>query len=140
VDLQGNVLGEHKGIIYYTVGQRRGLGIASSTPYYVVALDHSSNSVCVGRVGDLDRSECTVENVNWVSIEPPSGTISCHVRIRHRHRAAAASIVLMDEENEVMVHFETPQRAVTPGQAAVFYDGDLVLGGGTIARRIGNPV
>jgi len=131
VDLEGNLLGEHKGIFAYTVGQRRGLGIASSAPYYVVGLDAAANTVRVGRAQDLFRRELRAERVRWVSIAPPSEPIPCRVRIRNLHAPAAALVTPLGS-NEVHVRFDEPQRAVTPGQAAVFYDGDLVLGGGTI--------
>jgi tRNA-specific 2-thiouridylase len=131
VDMEGNALGEHKGIFAYTVGQRRGLGIASSAPYYVVGLDAAANTVRVGRAQDLFRRELRAERVRWVSIAPPSEPIPCRVRIRNLHVPAAALVTPVGSD-EVRVRFDEPQRAVTPGQAAVFYDGDLVLGGGTI--------
>jgi len=133
VDLEGRILGEHKGIFAYTVGQRRGLGIASSAPYYVVDLDPASNTVTVGRAHDLYRQELRADRVNWVSRDRPSHPIPCQVRIRNQHRPAAAILTPL-ENARVTVRFREPQRAVTPGQAAVFYDGDWLLGGGTICR------
>jgi tRNA-uridine 2-sulfurtransferase len=132
VDREGRVLGEHQGIFSYTVGQRRGLGIASSAPYYVVALDPERNRVIIGRADDLQRQELIAENVNWVSVAPPHATIRCQVRLRNQHRPAAARVIPLSRA-EVQIRFDTPQRAVTPGQTAVFYDEDLVLGGGIIS-------
>ncbi|GKT08193.1 tRNA-specific 2-thiouridylase MnmA [Desulforhabdus sp. TSK] len=133
-DLQGNCLGEHKGIYAYTVGQRRGLGIASTAPYYVVALEPATRTVRVGRSDDLLCRECTVSNVNWVSIPAPGAPLRAEVRIRHQHIPAPALLTPTDNST-LIVRFENPQRAVTPGQAAVFYQGDVVLGGGTLSRR-----
>lgn len=135
LDLEGKVLGEHKGIFAYTIGQRRGLGIASGAPYYVVDLDPASGTVTVGRAPDLYRRELTVSHVNWVSMECPDHPILCQVRIRNQHRPADALLSPLGR-TEVKIRFREPQRAVTPGQAAVFYDGDLVLGGGTIRRLV----
>lgn len=134
VDVQGTLLGEHKGIFAYTIGQRRGLGLASSAPYYVVGIDPASNTVRVGRARDLLCNEFEVEGVNWVSISTPEEPIRGEVRIRNQHQPASAWITPSDE-SQVAVLFDEPQRAVTPGQAAVFYDGDLVLGGGMIKRK-----
>lgn len=131
VDMEGRVLGEHRGIHAYTVGQRRGLGIPSTAPYYVVKLDPRANSVHVGRNDDLLQREVRVHAVNWVSVPPPSEPLCAAVRIRNQHLPAPARLIPIDSQ-EVLIHFHEPQRAVTPGQAAVFYDGDLVLGGGTI--------
>jgi len=134
VDMAGNYLGRHRGIFSYTIGQRRGLGIASTEPYYVIDLDPSSNTVRVGRGEDLDRSHCEVGAVNWLSIAPPSEPLRASVRIRNQHRPAPALLVPDAKRQRVLVRFDDPQRAVTPGQAAVFYRGDLVLGGGTILK------
>lgn len=133
LDLEGRELGRHKGIFAYTIGQRRGLGIASSAPLYVVGLEPAANAVRVGRVGDLDRDRLEVGRVNWVSIPGPNGPVRCRVRIRNQH-APAAAVVTPVGERSASVRFEAPQRAVTPGQSAVFYDGDVVLGGGTISK------
>ncbi|HBZ55337.1 MAG TPA: tRNA 2-thiouridine(34) synthase MnmA [Syntrophobacteraceae bacterium] len=135
VDLQGSLLGQHQGIHGYTVGQRRGLGIASTAPYYVLALQPETNRVVVGRAQDLSQAELPVEHVNWLSIAAPSQAIRCEVRIRHQHRPAPATLIPVGTDG-VLVHFDQPQRAVTPGQAAVFYDHDVVLGGGTIGRMV----
>ena len=134
VDRDGTVLGRHHGIFNYTIGQRRGLGIPSTEPYYVLTIEPETHTVVVGRAGDLNVSECRVREVHWVSIEPSERPIDAQVRIRNQHRPAAA-IIEPTADDAVRVRFETPQRAVTPGQAAVFYQGDLLLGGGTIAHQ-----
>lgn len=133
LDLQGRELGRHKGIFAYTVGQRRGLGIPSDAPLYVVGLEPAANVVRVGRAGDLDRAELRVGHINWVSIACPIEPVRCRVRIRNQHKPAEA-VVTPDGDRSASVRFEVPQRAVTPGQSAVFYDGDVVLGGGIIQR------
>jgi tRNA-uridine 2-sulfurtransferase len=133
VDRQDTVLGRHAGIAGYTIGQRRGLGVASTNPYYVIALEPETNRVVVGRAPDLYRRELTATNVNWLSIDAPTQPLRCLVRIRNQHPPAPAQLV-PNGDDEVMVRFDDPQRAVAPGQAAVFYDQDLVLGGGVIAR------
>jgi len=135
LDMEGNVLGRHKGVFAYTIGQRRGLGIASTAPYYVVDLDPANNIVRVGRATDLHCSKFDVENVNWISITPPTDAIRCMVRIRNQHIPAPALLSPVDEGTRFRVRFDEPQKAVTPGQAAVLYDGDLVLGGGIIAKK-----
>lgn len=133
LDKAGNVLGEHKGLFAYTIGQRRGLGIASSAPLYVLELDVSANAVRVGSATDLDRLGLTASAVNWVSVMPREEPLRCSVKIRHQHRPAPALVTPLSTDR-VQIVFDSPQRAVTPGQAAVFYDGDLLLGGGIIER------
>lgn len=135
VDMEGNYLAQHKGIFAYTIGQRRGLGIASSAPYYVTELDPATDTVRVGREQDLYCSELEVKEVNWLSIPPPKSPLYAEVRIRNQHRPAPAWIVPSQAGTENTVRFDEPQRAVTPGQAAVFYQDDLVLGGGTIQKK-----
>ena len=137
VDETGRIMGRHRGIFAFTVGQRRGLGIASSAPYYVVDIEPASGTVRIGRVDALYRRELTVSGLNWVSIDPPSGPLRCEVRIRYKHRAAPAEAVPLGPDR-VLVRFDEPQRAVTPGQAAVFYRGDTLLGGGVIERSSGD--
>ncbi len=133
VDLTGKVVGRHKGIFNYTVGQRRGLNVPSTAPYYVVAIDPERNIVWVGRSDDLWTREMIVGLVNWVSIDAPSNPREALVRIRNQHRPAPAQVVPL-AKNKVLVRFHAPQRAVTPGQAAVFYENDLLLGGGRIEK------
>jgi tRNA-specific 2-thiouridylase len=134
VDLGGTVLGRHDGVCGYTIGQRRGLGVPSSAPYYVVRLEPETRRVVVGRSADLYRQELTATEVNWLSIDPPSRPLRCQVRIRNQHRPAPAELIPV-RESEARLSFDEPQRAISPGQAAVFYNGDLVLGGGIIARE-----
>ena len=132
VDTQGRVLGEHAGVHRFTVGQRRGLGIAAREPLYVIATEPAAQRVVVGRNEDLLRARMNLKDVNWISIPPIAGPARAHVRIRNKHIPAAATIYPTADPTRVDVHFDEPQRAVTPGQGAVFYDGDLVLGGGWI--------
>lgn len=128
----GKVIGRHNGIHNFTVGQRKGLGVATGHPLYVVALDRATNRVIVAGDADLRRHTCEVDNVNWIPFEAPDGPVQAHVRIRNRHEPAEAEISPIDAKR-VRVRFAEPQRAITPGQAAVFYSGESVLGGGWIA-------
>jgi tRNA-uridine 2-sulfurtransferase len=132
LDMEGHVLGEHEGVHRFTVGQRRGLRIAMGEPLYVIATEPASQRVIVGRNDDLLRARLVVKNTNWVSIPPISAPTRANVKIRNKHIAAAATLYPTADRARVEVHFDEPQRAVTPGQGAVFYDGDLVLGGGWI--------
>lgn len=131
VTLAGDVIGSHQGIHHYTVGQRRGLGIPDATPYYVVALDRRKNAVIVGKQDDLFKDCLTVRKVNWISGRQPDLPQYFEVRIRYRHQAARAKVECADGER-VVVRFEEPQRAITAGQFAAFYQGDVVIGGGEI--------
>lgn len=130
IDKDGNVLGQHRGIVYYTVGQRRGLGISAPQRLYVLDKNAADNTVTVGYESDLLCSEFTVCDVNWIAWEHVTQPVHCAVRTRYHGNETPA--VLLPEGDVVRVRLETPQRAVSPGQAAVFYDGDIVLGGGTI--------
>lgn len=132
VDTGGRVLGEHAGVHHYTVGQRKGLGIAAREPLYVIATDPVSQRVVVGRNEDLLRASLVAKEVNWVSIAPITAPRRAEVKIRNKHEAAAAALAPSPDPARVEIRFDEPQRAVTPGQAAVFYDGDTVLGGGWI--------
>jgi tRNA-specific 2-thiouridylase len=131
VDLQGKVLGKHQGLAFYTVGQRKGLGIAHPQPLYVVRLEPGKNQVIVGDNEDLNHLKLTAGQVNWVSIEPPAEQFLATVKIRYRHEGALAVITPL-ADGKVEVVFNQPQRAITPGQAAVFYKGEVVAGGGII--------
>lgn len=132
-DREGRVLGTHQGLLGYTIGQREGLGIAAGKPLYVVAMDQPQNRLIVGSREDLLGRALAAERVNWVSIHPPTQPLRAWAKIRSRHDAAAAWVSPHGEGN-VRVEFDEPQSAITPGQAVVFYDGDVVLGGGWIAR------
>jgi tRNA-specific 2-thiouridylase len=132
VDAQGRVLGTHDGVEFFTIGQRKGLGISSSKPLYVLELDAAANRVVVGEESALDRSEFRVQRCNWIPFETLTAPMSVTAKIRYNHPGAAATI-FPGANGEVLVRLAEPQRAVTPGQAAVFYDDDLVVGGGWIA-------
>jgi tRNA-uridine 2-sulfurtransferase len=132
VDSSGRVVGRHSGTHHFTIGQRRGLRIAAGEPLYVIATEPSSQRVTVGREADLKRSMLTAKDVNWMSIAAPREPRSAQVKIRNKHVAAPATLLPTPDPSRVEVRFDQPQRAVTPGQAAVFYDGDLLLGGGWI--------
>jgi tRNA-specific 2-thiouridylase len=133
VDLEGRVLGRHEGIEFYTVGQRKGLGIASRQPLYVVALDPARNRVVLGDDRALHRDVFRVEHCNWILGEAPVQPLEVLAQIRSRHTATPATVTPLGP-GTAQVQLHTPQRAVTPGQACVFYQGDLVLGGGWITR------
>lgn len=128
----GTQIGEHQGIFHYTVGQRRGLGIAHPTPLYVLKLEPSRNAVIVGRKEDLWSRGLVAGDVSWVDGRTPDNWIRAAVKIRARHHEAPASVRVTEGQMEVI--FDTPQMAATPGQAAVVYDGDRVLGGGWIRQ------
>jgi len=132
VTTAGEVIGRHQGIHRYTVGQRRGIGVSSPDPLYVVRVDAKNNRVVVGSSDDLLKREMTVERVNWIAIEELTEPIRVAVKIRSRSEEAQAT-VSKREDGSVAVTFDEAQRAVTPGQAAVFYDDDVVVGGGWIA-------
>jgi tRNA-specific 2-thiouridylase len=131
VSTSGEVLGRHNGLHNYTVGQRRGLGLAEGHPMYVVALDREANCLVVGEDRELRSSVCEVRNVNWIPFATPAAPIAARVRIRNRHEPADAEILPLSE-SRARISFREPQRAITPGQAAVFYSGEQVLGGGWI--------
>ena len=126
-------MGSHAGIHRFTVGQRKGLGLSSTEPLYVVAIDAGERAVVVGPASALERRTCVVEQVNWIAGTPPASARRLDVQIRSRHVAAAA-LVQSVENQRASVTFDIPQRAITPGQAAVFYDGDEVVGGGWIGN------
>jgi len=134
VDLQGRVLGQHDGIEFYTIGQRKGLGISSARPLYVVDLDPSNNRVIVGEESALERGEFRVERCNWIPFAGPPSEVPVTARIRYNHPGTPATVI-PDSDGSATVKLHSPQRAVTPGQACVFYQDDLVIGGGWIARH-----
>jgi tRNA-specific 2-thiouridylase len=131
VTTSGEVIGEHPGVHHFTVGQRRGLGVAAGRPLYVVAVDRAANRVIVGSDEELRTPACELRDVNWIALAEPALPMHATVKIRNRHVPAAATVEPLDA-GRARVKFEVPQRAVTPGQAAVFYSGDVVLGGGWI--------
>ncbi len=134
-DLEGNFLAEHAGIEMFTIGQRKGLPGGSAQPRYVVDIDPLTNRVLVGGAEDLISEEFEIDRVNWVSREMPNESIEVTVKIRYSHPGTRATLhPLADGCARVELH--EPQKAVTPGQAAVFYDGDVVLGGGWICRQV----
>jgi len=133
VDLHGHVLGQHDGIEFYTIGQRRGLGISTPKPVYVVELDAENNRVVVGDETALDRDEFTATNCNWIPFDKLAGPVEVTVKIRYNHPGTPATVTPTDN-GAVKVKLHAAQRAITPGQAAVFYRDDLVLGGGWIAK------
>ncbi len=132
VDTQGNVLGEHEGIHRYTIGQRRGIGLAAPEPLYVVALDPIKNQVIVGDRTVATQGECTVKQINWVSMEPPTTPIRAEVQIRYRTPAVPVTVIPLAGGDRVKLVFDERQFGVTPGQAAVWYNGEILLGGGII--------
>jgi tRNA-specific 2-thiouridylase len=129
----GTPLGTHTGVHRFTVGQRKGLGLSSSEPLYVLAVNAADRTVVVGPSEALEETAAEVGEVNWIAGVAPRSPLRAEVQIRHRHRAAAATIAPLPDSRARVV-FDDPQRAVTPGQAAVFYSGDEVLGGGWIAE------
>jgi tRNA-specific 2-thiouridylase len=135
VNTAGQVIGSHEGIHRYTIGQRRGIGIADERPLYVISIDAASNRVTAGAAEELLSSEFTVAQVNWIAFENPDEPVRAEVRVRYRHTAAAATITPLANQRARII-FDEPQRAITPGQASVFYRGDEVLGGGWIVRTL----
>ena len=132
VNTRGDILGHHQGLHAYTVGQRKGIGIPGPAPYYVIRLDQQRNRLVIGFKSDLAARECTVTDVNWIGTEPPDRPLSAHTRIRYRHQEAE-SILSPVDPHTLTVRFFHAQYAITPGQAAVFYQGESVLGSGWIA-------
>ncbi|MEG3857850.1 tRNA 2-thiouridine(34) synthase MnmA [Microcoleus sp. herbarium12] len=143
VDKAGRVLGQHDGVHHYTIGQRKGLGIAAPEPLYVIELDAAGNRVIVGDRQLAVESECNVQKVNWVSVAQPTAPIRAFVQIRYRSQPVPATIIPVepseaDEKGSgtrVKVIFDEPQLSITPGQAAVWYDSEVLLGGGIIERK-----
>jgi len=128
---QGSVIGRHTGLHNYTIGQRKGLGFAAGKPIYVLAIDTEKNRIVVGEDDALRATTLEIESVNWVSVVEPVFPICGQAKIRHKHEPAPATIEVLPG-NRARIIFETPQRAITPGQAAIFYDGDTVVAGGWI--------
>lgn len=133
VNQAGKVLGYHDGIHHYTIGQRKGLGISAPEPLYVIKLDPVMNQVVVGNRDHGTRNECTVGHTNWIAIAQPETPIQAEVQIRYRSRPAKVTVIPL-ENGRIKLIFDEAQFGVTPGQAAVLYDGEIVLGGGIIER------
>ena len=131
VDEEGHVLGRHKGIVHYTVGQRKGLGIAADAPLYVKQIDAASNRVVLSGNESLFSRELTANDFNWIAYDVPPRELRASARVRYHQREQAATVTVLGD-GRVHLVFDEPQRAITPGQAVVLYDGDTVLGGGTI--------
>ncbi len=131
VDEEGHVLGRHKGIVHYTVGQRKGLGIAADAPLYVKQINAASNRVVLSGNESLFSRELTANDFNWIAYDVPPRELCATARVRYHQREQAATVTVLGD-GRVHLVFDEPQRAITPGQAVVLYDGDTVLGGGTI--------
>jgi len=134
VSTTGETLGTHTGIHRYTIGQRRGLGIAHEKPLYVIQIERARNQIIVGEEDELEAMEFTARGVNWIAFDTPTEPVRAQVKIRYRHDPAQATIHALPGERARIV-FDEPQRAITPGQATIFYDGDEVVGGGWIIRN-----
>lgn len=130
IDINGKIIGKHKGIVHYTIGQRRGLG-SFQKHVYVCKISAKDNTVMLGDLEDLLKREFFVKDFNWTLGEPPAKSFKCSVKTRY-HQQEKPAKVFVEDDNKVKIVFDEPQKAVTPGQAAVLYDGDIVLGGGTI--------
>ncbi|SHJ49955.1 tRNA 2-thiouridine(34) synthase MnmA [Paramaledivibacter caminithermalis] len=133
IDTEGNVLGKHKGIIHYTIGQRKGLGISLGKPAYVIDIRPEKNQVVLGDNADVFSQKLIAKDVNFIPFEKLEAPIEIKAKIRYSAKPAEATIYPL-KENMVKVEFNKPQRAITPGQAVVFYDGDILVGGGTIVK------
>lgn len=131
VDFRGNILGKHKGISHYTIGQRKGLGIALGKPVYVVGINPENNTVILGDESELMNTTLIAKDINLISIDKLDQPLRCKARTRYKQVEQPCTIS-QNDDGTVTVMFDEPQRAFTPGQAVVFYDGDIVIGGGTI--------
>jgi tRNA-specific 2-thiouridylase len=131
LDKDGNVLGRHKGIPFYTIGQRRGLGLAKGAPLYVIKIDREKNTIVVGEEEEVRSDTFIVDSINWIVPPEMIPFDNAHVKIRYNHPGSEASLSPKGE-GKLEVKFKVPQKAITPGQAAVFYDGETLLGGGWI--------
>lgn len=131
VDSSGVILGTHQGIVNYTIGQRRGLGVSSSEPLYVLRVEPASNTVVVGAKQKLFSDALIADSLNYLSIDPPETPIDITAKIRYRHKESRATLIPLDQKRAKVV-FEEPQLSITPGQSVVFYDNEIVLGGGVI--------
>lgn len=134
IDKDGNILGEHKGIIRYTIGQRKGLGLSLKEPMYVMNINPADNTVMLGTNDDLFTKELVADDVNWIAIERLDEPMHIKAKVRYRHEEQDATVFPMDN-GRIKVVFDNPQRAITKGQAVVLYDNDIVVGGGTITKN-----
>jgi tRNA-specific 2-thiouridylase len=134
VNTSGATIGKHQGIHRYTVGQRRGLGLSNERPLYVVQIEAARNRIIVGQEEELLSREFTAAGVNWIAFDNPASVVRAEVRVRYRHEAQPATITPLEAER-ARITFDEPQRAITPGQATVFYRADEVLGGGWIEKQ-----
>jgi tRNA-specific 2-thiouridylase len=132
VNTAGEVVGHHRGVHRFTVGQRKGLGLSSPIPLYVVNIDAKTSTVMVGARAELEKTTLTVGQVNWITGSAPAAEMKVTAQIRYQHRAAPASLTALDGGARARLVFDTPQPAIAPGQAAVFYNDDEVVGGGWI--------
>ena len=131
VDESGRVIGKHKGIIYYTIGQRKGLNLPSTSPYYVTDINPLNNRVYLSHGENLFRTELKANNINLISVPKIEGELRCNAKIRYRSKEAPCTVI-QSGDDELTVRFDEGQRAITKGQSVVLYDGDIVVGGGTI--------
>lgn len=134
VSTSGEILGQHTGIHRYTIGQRRGLGIAHEKPLYVTKIERIKNQIIVGEEDELESTEFTARGVNWIAFDTPSEPVRAQVKVRYRHDPAIATIYALPGAHARIV-FDSPQRAITPGQATIFYNDDEVVGGGWIVKN-----
>jgi tRNA-specific 2-thiouridylase len=131
-DVHGNVIGRHNGLHLFTIGQRRGINCPAAEPYYVVRIDKPQNRLSIGFKKDLGASQCRVTDINWINGKPPA-PLKVNTRVRYRHQAAPSTVAPLDDRTAI-VTFDEPEAAITPGQGAVFYQDDEVLGGGWISE------
>ena len=132
VSTSGKVIGKHTGLANYTIGQRKGLTISSPVPLYVVGKNSAANTLVVGEQAELGSSELTAGEVNWISGKSIDGSFRADVKIRYTAKEAAATVTSIEKGKGVRIHFDAPQRDITAGQAAVFYQGEVLVGGGII--------
>jgi tRNA-specific 2-thiouridylase len=136
VDIENQVLGQHEGIAHFTIGQRKGMGIAASHPLYVLSIQSNKNTIVIGPSDQLYEKTLLASRVNLISKDKISKPLEVKVKIRYKHKEAKAFLTPQGTD-QVLVEFEKPQRAITPGQSVVFYDNDVVVGGGIIDKSVG---
>jgi tRNA-specific 2-thiouridylase len=136
VDKNGNVLGQHKGYPFYTIGQRKGLDIALGKPAYVTAIDPDTNRVVLGDEEDLEKEDMKVGKLNWIKYDGIAGEMEAITKIRYKDKGSLSSLI--SSENGITVRFYEKAKGIAPGQSAVFYEGDDVIGGGIIGRQAMN--